>query len=186
MNQLLKNKKQILYIVCVALLCLIDQRKGSVSGNMQLFWSNCTGLVIALLIFSHYNIKDFRKKRYLVWTVLSLLCFAVFRGMAMRMGKEISWPDIQLYSAFANIFVYGFLIIRTIGELWGKPFKVKERFVPIFLCVLLLFMGLSRNNLFWPWYFLMVFGTFAFTDFSPILRFIFPSLPRVFVSRGNM
>ncbi|MBE5892080.1 MAG: hypothetical protein E7286_01730 [Lachnospiraceae bacterium] len=166
MKLLLKNRKQILYIVCFALLGLIDQRKGSVTGNMQLFWSNCTGLVLAPLLFCHYNIKDFGKKRYLIWTVVSLLCFTGFREMAQTMGVESPWPNVQLYSAFVNIFVYGFLIIRTVEDLWGKPFKVKQRFIPIFLCVMLLLMGLSRNDSIWPWYFLMVFGTFAFTDFS--------------------
>ena len=166
MKQLVKNRKKILYVLCFALLCLIDQRKGSVTGNMQLFWSNCTGLFLAPIIFSHYSIKDFGKKRYLIWAVVSLLCFTGFRGMAQRMGVEVPWPNVQLYSAFANIFVYGFLIIRTISEMWGKPFRVKQRFISIFMCVMLLIMGLSRNDSIWPWYFLMVFGTFSFTDFS--------------------
>ena len=166
MKLLWKNRKQILYILCFALLCLIDQRKGSVTGNMQLFWSNCTGLFLAPILFSHYRIKDFGKKRYLIWAVVSLLGFASFRSVAQMLGVEIPWPNVQLYSAFANIFVYGFLILRTIEELWGKPFKVKQRFLPIYLCVMFLLMGLSRNDSIWPWYFLMVFGTFAFTDFT--------------------
>jgi len=52
-KKLLKYKKYLLYVICFAFLSIIDQRKGSVTGNMQYFWSNCTGLAIALLIFSH-------------------------------------------------------------------------------------------------------------------------------------
>lgn len=161
--------KQLFYTLCVFLLCIIDQRKGSVTGEMQLFWSNCTGLVIALLIFSHYRFRDFLKIRYLVWIVIAgaglAVCMIKLPGNGLP-GNGLPWAPVQWYSAYANIFVYGLLLIRTIADMRGRTFQWKNLLFPGLLCLMLLLMGISRNDSLWPWYFLMVFGTFALTDFT--------------------
>ncbi|MBE5892085.1 MAG: hypothetical protein E7286_01755 [Lachnospiraceae bacterium] len=169
MKKLLKYKKYLLYVICFAFLCIIDQRKGSVTGNMQYFWSNCTGLAIALLIFSHYNIRDFLKKPYLIWLFIGILGIAGCLTL-QKMGMVFPWDNVQLYSAIANIFIYGFLVIRTILDLSGKPLNIKKFWFPGYMCLLFVLMGASRNDSIWPWYFLLVFGTFAFTDFSETER----------------
>lgn len=158
--------KQLLYTLCFCFLCVIDQRKGSVTGDMQLFWSNCTGFAIALLIFSHYRIKDFLKLPYLVWTVLSGITFVVCMRLPQLAGMEMPWNPLQWQSGFANVFLYGFLIIHTIIDLRKHSLHAKKVLFHGLLCVMLTLMGLSRNDSVWPWYYLMVFGTFAFTDFS--------------------
>ena len=56
--------KRILYIICFATLCLMDQRKGSGSANIQFFFSNFGGIMIALILFSAYSLKSFIRIPY--------------------------------------------------------------------------------------------------------------------------
>jgi hypothetical protein len=54
------NKKRILYTICFFLLCLIDQRTktgSGLDGAIEVF-RNLTGVVMALIIFSHYKWKE--------------------------------------------------------------------------------------------------------------------------------
>lgn len=157
--------KRLLYTLCFFFLCVIDQRKGSVTGEMQLFWSNCTGFLIALIVFSHYQIKDFLKRPYLVWTIIGAIGFAVCKGIFRFTDVTIPVPPVQWYSACANVFVYGFLVIRTVIDLHDRTVNMKKVLFQGFVCVMFALMGMTRNDYVWPWYFLMIFGVFAFTDF---------------------
>ena len=70
------NKKRILYTICFFLLCLIDQRTktgSGLDGAIEAF-RNLTGVVMAVIIFSHYKWKEIvaRKWSYLVWTVIGV------------------------------------------------------------------------------------------------------------------
>ena len=172
LTKMKSNYKSVIYMLCFFFLCVIDQRLGSVGGIMQFFWSNCVGFAFAIIILLQYNIKDFFKLKYLLWTVLCLILAPVSTIL-----WKAEFPDCQWYTALANIIIYGYLIIRTIDFHNHHRWDKKDYFMPIFLCLSLLAMGLSRNDNFWPWYYLMVFGTLSFTNFdSKERKSIFNSL----------
>ena len=59
------NKKRILYTICFFLLCLIDQRTktgSGLDGAIEAF-RNLTGVVMAVIIFSHYKWKEIAGKK---------------------------------------------------------------------------------------------------------------------------
>ena len=66
--------KRMLYAICFALFCLIDQRTKTCSGLdgwLETF-QNLTGVVMAVVIMSHYRPETIRKYKlpYLVWSVI--------------------------------------------------------------------------------------------------------------------
>ena len=70
------SKKRILYTICFFLFCLIDQRTKTGSGKdgaIEVF-RNLTGVVMALIIFSHYRWEEIvaRKLPCLLWTVIGV------------------------------------------------------------------------------------------------------------------
>jgi len=161
LNKIKSNYKSVIYTLCFFFLCVIDQRLGSVGGLMQFFWSNCVGFSFAIVILLQYKIKDFFKLKYLIWTILC--------AIAAPVATILRSPDIpacQWYPAVANVILYGYLIIRTIDFHIHNRWDKKDYFMPSFLVISLLGMGLSRNDNLWPWYYLMIFGTLSFTNFN--------------------
>ena len=67
----------VLYTLCFFLLCVIDQRIKTCSGLDGLIetFRNLTGVVAAMLIFSHYRWEDFRRYR-IPYLVLTAVCCA--------------------------------------------------------------------------------------------------------------
>ena len=71
------KKRRILYIVIFAFAFFIDQRTKTCSGLdgwLETF-RDLTGIVMAVIILSHYRIEDFIKWKiaYIVWTVIGLV-----------------------------------------------------------------------------------------------------------------
>ena len=92
------NKKRILYTICFFLLCLIDQRTktgSGLDGAIEVF-RNLTGVVMAVIIFSHYKWKEIvaRKWPYLVWTVIGVAVGAAYVCSDSRyniIGMAVLW-----------------------------------------------------------------------------------------------
>ena len=69
--------KKLIYTLCFAMFCLIDQRSKTCSGLdgwLETFRS-LTGVVMAIIIMSHYRWDSLRKHKipYLVWTAISIV-----------------------------------------------------------------------------------------------------------------
>ena len=68
--------KRLLYALCFCMFCLIDQRTKTCSGldGWLESFRDLTGVVMAVIIMSHYRLEDFRKRKvpYLVWSVVSV------------------------------------------------------------------------------------------------------------------
>ena len=46
----LKNKVRLWYTLCIVFLGLVDQRRGSATGEIQMLFANCTGFAIAAML----------------------------------------------------------------------------------------------------------------------------------------
>ena len=57
---------RIIYTICFIALCAIDQFSGSLTGRVQFVTTNLTGVVMAVIILSAYDIKSFKKTLCLV------------------------------------------------------------------------------------------------------------------------
>lgn len=155
--------KQGIYTICFVLLCLIDQIMGSAMGRVQFVAANCTGLIIAVIIFTGYRWKDFIRLPYAVWTV-----FCVLGGsLAIHWGRENYDHFGRWITALLNIAIYGYLVLRVLMRVFEekKMPRMNWRYFTLWV-VMMLCMVFSRNEAVWPLWFLVMFGCFYLTEYT--------------------
>lgn len=155
--------KQGVYTICFVLLCLIDQIVGSAMGRVQFVAANCTGFVIAVIIFTGYRWKDFMRLPYAVWTV-----FCIIGGyFAIHWGRENYEYYGKWVTAVLNVAIYGYLVLRILIRIFQEKRipRMNWRFLILWV-VMMLCMVFSRNEAVWPVWFLMMFGCFYLTEYT--------------------
>lgn len=162
MNNLLKKrmseKRDILwYAVCFAFLGLIDQRRGSAEGTIQMIFVNLTGIVIWMLLIPSMNREFWRTKLFRIW---SIICIP---GVALGcvIGRKIWIYHGQWYTAVINVAVIGYLVLYIIWN-WKENRGRRKINKGAFLVVMsmLIVMQLSVHEVLWPAWFLCLFGSF--------------------------
>ncbi|MCR5477593.1 MAG: hypothetical protein K6E92_08260 [Lachnospiraceae bacterium] len=176
---------RIWYVGCFAALCIIDQRRGSVTGSMQLVLPNLALLCVLLLAAPSCRPSDFRHRIYGVWAILCVgACYAMSQSLRGEyLGMWISGSCVLLLAG--ALLIRGFRIrmseMPKLADLLAKtentpgakgegpspekPFlySLPDRFrrdPAVFLMILFLILCivLSKNNTFWPAAYLLVFG----------------------------
>ena len=159
--------RKIIYTLCFVALCVIDQIKGSAPGRAQMIAVNCIGLLMAVMILSAYSLRDFLKVPYYIWTGI----FLVGGTLAYLWGKTNYPYQGRWVTAILNVGIYGYILIRLFYKfaVEKQPLHVRK---PLFFawCVMLVCMMLSRNEAVWPFWFLVMFGSFYVTDYTPETR----------------
>lgn len=145
------------YALCFALLGLIDQRRGSAEGTVQMLFTNLTGVAIGLILLPSMK-KDFIHSRFFhIWTILCIP--GVIVGCIC--GRYVWRYPGQWYTAVINVAVIGYLVLYILWnrrELRQKSRLDKGCFFSV--AVLLLLMQLSVHEVLWPFWFLALFGCF--------------------------
>lgn len=161
------GKKRILYTICFFVFCLIDQRIKTASGLdgwLETF-RDLTGVVMAVLILSHYQLSDFRKRRlpYLVWSLLCVTGGAFF----VPRGQSVRYFLNNRIVLTLGVFLFGIVLLQTFFELVAekKRPQLNKRFAVLWLCMLVL-MAVSRSEYQWPAVYLVMFGCFYLTDYT--------------------
>ncbi|MBR6380608.1 MAG: hypothetical protein IKS07_02890 [Lachnospiraceae bacterium] len=179
---------RIWYVGCFAALCIIDQRRGSVTGSMQLVLPNLALLCVLLLAAPACRPSDFRHRIYGVWAILCIgACYALSQSLRGEyLGMWISGSCVLLLAG--ALLIRGFRIrmnkMPKLEDILAeaekaehasgakgdspspeKPFlyALPDRFrrdPAVFLMILFLILCivLSKNNTFWPAAYLLVFG----------------------------
>lgn len=156
-----------IYTICFAAFCVIDQIKGSAAGATQMTAVNCMGFLMAVIILSGYSLRDFRKLPYYLWTAL----FLVGGTMAYLWGRQNYLYHGKWITAIFNVGIYGYILIRLFYKYRVEKQKllVNKPFFGVW-CVMLLCMFCSRNEAVWPFWFLVMFGSFYLTDYRKEVR----------------
>ncbi len=161
------GKKRMLYTVCFFVFCLIDQRIKTASGLdgwLETF-RDLTGVVMAVLILSHYHLSDFKKRKipYLVWSLFCVIGGALF----VFLGQSVRYFMNNRIVLVLGVFLFGTAFLQTFFELVfeGKRPRVEKRFAVLWL-LMLAFMILSRSDYWWPAVYLVLFGCFYLTDYT--------------------
>jgi len=153
---------RVIYTLCFFALCIIDWMAGSMEGRVQFISTNCTGIVIAIIILSGYRLKDFFKPVYVIWTGLVIVSvpLAVLFLMPYYPYKG------QFISGMVNICIYGYIVIRvSIRQIYEK--KSNVNFIVFFIWIAMLaLMLVSRNEAIWPLWFAAMFGSFYLTEYE--------------------
>lgn len=159
--------KRILYMVCFFWLCLIDQRTKTgtgFDGNIETF-QNSLGIVMAIIIMSHYKWSEFVKYKvpYLIWSIVSVVggIAAFLWGMGNRPFLN-EWVTIIL-----NVILWGYVALHLCIDLFveKKRPKLKKGFAILWL-VMLVAMLFSRSHYIWPLFYLLMFGGYYLTEFT--------------------
>lgn len=155
--------KQIFWTICIFFLCIFDQQLGSQGGEVQVICPALVFTVIGIMILSHYKFRSFLKIPYAIWTVISVIAAPI----AVMWGQANVVYIKQWYVMVFNVILYGYLAIRTIIAI----FREKERpnmnpwLIGIF-GLLILLVGISRNDNKWMIQYLLAFLLFYLTAFS--------------------
>ena len=165
------SKKRMIYIICFFFFCLIDQRIRTTSGldGWGETFRDLTGVVMAVLILSHYHLNDFRKRKipYLVW---SLVC--VIGGIAfLWKGQSLVWFANDRAVLVPDVFLFGIILIHTFTDivLEQKKPRIFKPFAFVWLAMMIL-MVVSRSEYLWPFCYLVMFGCFYLTDYTAAER----------------
>lgn len=161
------NKRVILYTLCFAFFCLIDQRTKTASGldGLTETFQNLTGAGMAVVIMSHYRWNDFIRYKlpYLVWTTVSIAGAvpAVLWGAGNR-------PFMNEWIAAAlDVVIFGYILIHTfISVVIEKRRPAWNKKAGTLWFVVMVLMILSRSDYIWPFCYLIMFGCFYLTDYT--------------------
>lgn len=152
-----KYKDIIWYSLCVLFLGVIDQRRGSAPGHIQIIFANLVGVTVFLFLIPSMKRDYFRRKATKLQGLFSAIALPIFI-IAIRSHVD----DWGLWSTGAsNVVCIGFLITyiwwdrQNIFHNW----KLKKVGYGILLLSLLL-MLLSVNKTVWPGLYLVLFGCF--------------------------
>lgn len=159
--------RRLLYALCFCMFCLIDQRTKTCSGldGWLESFRDLTGVVMAVIIMSHYRLEDFRKRKvpYLVWSVVS-----VVGGIAaIWWGKNNYYFFNDWIVKVIDVVLFGYILIHTfISVVLEKQYpKLNKKFAITWL-VMMVLMIVSRSTYIWPFCYLVMFGCFYLTDYS--------------------
>ena len=155
------------YMLCFFALGIIDQRRGSAQGTVQMAAANCVGLVIAGMLLPSLEWKKFKDKIYIIWTVIALL-----GGIAAGIWGWQNWIyKGQWVTGVLNVMVWGYLVIYMLRE-WRMLPAARRLRQPFFWCIGLLFLAmlLSVHGRILPLWMLVIFGGFYFIGISEARR----------------
>ncbi len=161
------SKKRIVYAICFLIFCLIDQRIKTTSGldGWGDTFRDLTGAVMAVIILSHYRLKDLKKHKipYLVWSLVCVIGGAAF----LAYGQPLDYFLNDRIVVVMDVFLFGVVLMLTFSKVvWEKARpQLNRRFALVWL-VMMLFMIVSRSGLLWPFTYFVMFGCFYLTDFT--------------------
>ena len=156
-KRVLNARLKLWYMICFMFFGLIDQRRGSAVGEIQMIFSNLTGIVVALLLLPSLELTKFREKIYIIWLPICI----VLTTIACLLQPYFWEYKGQWNTAVFNIAVWSFLIIYMVKERKSFGFVAKIRnpfFASLFLLLFLMVLSVHEKQ-HTLWYFLL-FGSF--------------------------
>lgn len=161
------SKKRILYTICFFLFCVIDQRTKTGSGLDGVIetFRDMAGVLMAIIIMSHYKREDFLKYKipYAIWTVIGLAAGILF----VFLGRPFAYYMNSRVMVGLDVLLFGYVVIHTfISVLIEKKYpKLNKGMFGLWL-VMMLLMIFSRSDYVWPFCYFIMFGCFYLTDFT--------------------
>ncbi len=159
--------KLVLYTLLFGFVCVISQRSQTMApDNGWLYgFRDLTGMVVALLVLSHYRLSDFKAywKFHLGWLVIGIAAMVIAFPLLAARAPYVNHRMVLLLV----LFVWGFVLIQTICTIVKErryP-KLNKFFAGVWL-VMMLLMCVSKNDELWPFFFAVMFSAFYVTDYT--------------------
>lgn len=164
------GNRQLLYFLCFLAFELIDFLRNTQNGDIWSAAVGGTGLVMMVLIFSEYPLKEWHYGKHTrvymaIWTVCCL-------GIA---GASALWQQhfilgIYKWTFFLGvwnvwwIFLVGQEIVKRLWKAGGL--RAKPDLTGVLALVMAFLMTFSRSGRLWPVWFAAMFGMFYVTRFT--------------------
>ena len=179
--------KKILYTLCFVAISLIEIVRNCMFVEMEVptgvitlteilgglkiqdLWyvaSNCTGIVMMVIVFSAYNLKTFYTVINGVWTFICIGVMALlpYHNQNSGMNYHLLQVEVAVINVWWLLIIFKHLIRRMIKE---KNLSIKWSLKSIVWVLMTLCMILSVNeNKVWPIWYLIMFGAFYLTEYS--------------------
>ena len=166
-DYIFKKRYMLWYMLCFFALGVIDQRRGSADGRIQMAASNCVGIVIAAMLLPSVNKEKFKNKVYYWWTAFAVIC-----GTLVGVWGWQNWRYRgQWITGVLNVMVWSYLVIYMIRE--RKSANISRNLKrPFFWCLSLMFllMFFSIHEGILPLWMLFIFGGFYLLGIPSHLR----------------
>ena len=164
------GNRQLLYFLCFLAFELIDFLRNTQNGDIWSAAVGGTGLVMMVLIFSEYPLKEWHYGKHTrvymaIWTVCCL-------GIA---GASALWQQRFILGIYKWTFFLGvwnvwwiFLVGQEIVKrLWkAGSLRAKPDLTGVLALVMAFLMTFSRSGRLWPVWFAAMFGMFYVTRFT--------------------
>lgn len=154
-QKLKANIDKIWYSLCFLFLGIIDQRRGSSVGEIQMLFSNLTGVVMAMLLLPSLTLTNFKTKIYYIWTPI---CIGISVLLSVHWNKFCQYQG-KWNMGVLNFTVWSYLLIYIFRERKSLfPELNKKHTVFLFLPLLCMVLSVHEKSL-TLWY-LLIFGGF--------------------------
>ena len=165
---MLKNMlkwKRLLYIICFTCIMLIDWSRG---GARWVYWAtfiNLTGVVMAVLLASHFSWKNQPWKKYALWGLVWFIGSGVGYLIWQRNPGDVFLS--QYITAAISLLGLGIIALR----IWLDREKLQHAgmghpYVVALWVVVSVLMVCSRFGEIWQLFYLLMFGMFYLLPFS--------------------
>lgn len=170
----LKSKKlnsstiqRIIVAFCLFAVCVGTQQIQTVKWDTGIieFSRDSFGVLMALILFTHYKWSDFVKYKllYLIWTGLGLTAGTAVTCYAV--SKRFSFLFADTIIIALGVFLIGYCIIHTIISFFIEKQRPKL-YMPLFIIwtVMMILMIFSRSEYLWPECYFVLFLCYYLTD----------------------
>ena len=157
--------KRTLYFLCVLALNYIEFLRSTGTGDVWKAATNCIGLVMMVIIFSNYPIKNFLNKLNYIYTAFCIIAMIVIRfHWGRHVGEYYLW---QVEIAVLNIWWIG-IMLRYLFEqvVITKQMKIRIGVLGWLWIAMVAWSVIGGSKMVWPLWFLFIFGFFYITKFS--------------------
>lgn len=153
--------------------CVATQQMQTVSLNTGIIdlSRDITGVVMALILMTHYKWSDIVKHKipYIIWSVLGIVLGIIFTPLAIVERGEYRTADTVIISV--GIFLIGYCLIYTGINILINKYRPKF-YLPLFVIwvVMLVLMIFSRSEYLWPECYFILFLGYYLTEQTPEQR----------------
>lgn len=155
--------KRLIYIILFAAVLRIDMITGTDGGWLRMTYANLWGVIVCVIVLMQDSFIAYKKLPYYIWLGVCVVGLPI----AIIVITRTVFYQGQWITGAINVATFGFVIIKLIYDyiVNKKPIEINKPVFALWLLMMAL-MIVSRNDSFWPFWFLIMFGSLYLTKFD--------------------
>lgn len=160
--------KRIIWTACAFGLMIVGEMRAVSYRWAWLLAINIIGILVFPMISMRFDYKDFFRPVYYIWTGLCLIMAYPLYLFIMSLDRFDKLAATDMI-AVLDVFLYGLIAVRMFFYFFDKNEQKKKKRPTLFAYVwvaMMAFSIVSVNQTFWPFWFLIMFGSFYFAPIT--------------------